>query len=73
LKTIAVIYKSKDGTTRRYAEWLAEDLGASLFEATTIKPNQLMDFDIVIYGGGLYAGGIIVHFNLAGSSKPIVA
>ena len=55
---IAVIYKSNYGSTKQYAEWIAEALEASLFEASSIKPAQLMDYDVVIYGGGLYAGGI---------------
>jgi len=59
VKKIAVIYKSKHGTTKRYAEWIAEELEAQLFEASNIRPSQLMSYDVVIYGGGLYAGGII--------------
>jgi len=59
MKRIAVIYKSIYGTTRRYAEWIAEELGASLFDAPSFNPAQLLDYDVVIYGGGLYAGGII--------------
>jgi menaquinone-dependent protoporphyrinogen IX oxidase len=59
VKNIAVIYKSVYGTTKLYAEWIAEKLDASLFEASSIKPECLMDYDVVVYGGGLYAGGII--------------
>lgn len=55
---IAVIYKSKYGTTKQYAEWIAKALDAKLFEKSTVKPSQLASFDIIIYGGGLYAGGI---------------
>jgi menaquinone-dependent protoporphyrinogen IX oxidase len=56
---IAVIYKSQYGTTKQYAEWIAEALEAELYEASGVKPLQLTDFDVVVYGGGLYAGGII--------------
>lgn len=55
---IAVIYKTQYGTTKKYAKWIAEALEATLFEVSEIKPTQLMSFDVVIYGGGLYAGGI---------------
>jgi len=57
-KNIAVIYKSKYGTTKQYAEWIAEALEAPIFESSGIKPSQLEEYDVVIYGGGLYAGGI---------------
>ena len=56
--SIAVIYRSKYGTTKQYAQWIAEALGAELFERYTIKAARLNDYDMVIYGGGLYAGGI---------------
>ncbi len=59
MKKIAVIYKSAYGTTKRYAEWIAEELNASLFEASGVKPAQLKEYDVIIYGGGLYAGGIL--------------
>ena len=54
----AVIYKSYYGTTKRYAAWITEELGASLLDASKIKPAQLGSYKTVIYGGGLYAGGI---------------
>ena len=40
MKTI-VAYRSKSGYTKKYAEWIAQELGC----------------DTVIYGGGMYAGG----------------
>jgi len=55
---IVVIYKSKYGATKRYAEWISESLNAPLFESTDIKQSQLNDYDVVVYGGGLYASGI---------------
>ena len=55
---IAVVYRSKYGTTKQYAEWIAEALEASLFESRVVKPERLLDYDWVISGGGLYAGGI---------------
>ena len=58
MSKIAVIYKSKYGATKQYARWIAEELSAPLFEASDIKPSQLADYDVVVYGGGLYAGGI---------------
>ena len=58
LKKIAIIYKSKYGATKKYAQWIKEALGASIFEASEIRPEQLINFDLIIYGGGLYAGGI---------------
>jgi len=58
MKSIAVIYKSKYGATKKYAEWIAKSLEAPLFEASSVNPSQLTEYDVVIFGGGLYASGI---------------
>jgi len=54
----AVIYRSRTGFTRTYAEWIAQELGADLFEASDVSIAQLSPYDAVVYGGGLYAVGV---------------
>ena len=58
-KKVLVAYQSKYGATRQYATWIAEELGAELCERTNVKPFELGEYDCVVYGGGLYAGGIL--------------
>ncbi|MCL2373259.1 MAG: flavodoxin domain-containing protein [Defluviitaleaceae bacterium] len=58
MSKIAVVYTSKYGATKRYAQWIAEALDAPIFESAGFKPSQLDDYDVIVYGGGLYAGGI---------------
>ena len=58
MKKIAVIYSSKYGTTKKYAAWISEELGADLLDRTVVKPTQIGSYDVVVFGGGLYAGGI---------------
>lgn len=58
MKKIAVIYKSTYGHTKKYAGWLAEELNADLLDAGKVKPSLLLPYDVIIYGGGLYAGGV---------------
>ncbi len=50
-----VIYKSKYGSTKAYAEWIAEELGCEAKDAKGIKADDLLKYDTIIYGGGLYA------------------
>ena len=50
-----VIYKSKYGSTKNYAEWIAEELGCKAVDAKQIKIDDLAEYDTIIYGGGLYA------------------
>ncbi len=54
MSKIAVVYKSKYGSTKTYAEWIAEALDADLIA----DKRDLSQYDAIIYGGGIYAGSI---------------
>jgi menaquinone-dependent protoporphyrinogen IX oxidase len=56
---VAVVYASKYGTTKQYAEWIAEELGASVFDAAKVSPAKLAGYGAVVFGGALYAGGVM--------------
>ncbi|WP_026477676.1 flavodoxin domain-containing protein [Alkaliphilus transvaalensis] len=53
-----VIYQSKYGATKKYAEWLAEELSCDLIETKRVTIEQIEKYDTVILGGGIYATGI---------------
>lgn len=53
---VAVIYKSKYGSTKKYAGWIAIKLDADLYELSDITSGDLLDYDTIIYGSSLYAG-----------------
>lgn len=55
---ILVTYASKYGTTKRYAQWIAEDLACDLRDSREVNAELLKSYDILIHGGGLYAGGL---------------
>ena len=57
MKTV-VVYKSMSGFTKKYAEWIAQELSADLSEAKKIDIDKLQKYDTIIYGGSLHAGGI---------------
>jgi len=59
MKTV-VVYRSKSGSVKKYAAWIAEELQADIFDAAqvTVTVESLQPYDTVIYGGGLYALGI---------------
>ena len=50
-----VIYKTKYGSTKDYAEWIAEELGCESVDAKNVKIDDIIGYDTIIYGGGLYA------------------
>ena len=56
--SVAVVYYSKYGTTEQYARWISEETGADLLDARKCKIRDLSGYDTIVYGGGIYAGGI---------------
>lgn len=50
-----VVYRSKYGATKKYAEWIAEALNCKAIENRNLKIEDLLQYDTIIYGGGLYA------------------
>ena len=65
-----VIYKSKYGATKKYAEWISEAIGFECVSVQDADINKVVEFDTVILGGGIYAGGIaIVPFLKKNYSK----
>lgn len=50
-----VIYKSKSGYTKDYAQMLGKALACEVREAAGLQPAELEAYNPIIYGGGLYA------------------
>lgn len=57
-KKIAVVYRSGSGFTKDYATWLSQELHCELLSGKSTKISDLLKYDTIIYGGGLYAIGI---------------
>jgi menaquinone-dependent protoporphyrinogen IX oxidase len=53
-----VIYKSKTGFTKQYAEWIAEEIGCKAVDLKSVTTDLLKQYNIIIYGGGITAGQI---------------
>jgi menaquinone-dependent protoporphyrinogen IX oxidase len=56
---VLVLYKSKYGSCEKYARWIAEDTGADIFDISSFDTERLCNYDVVVFGGSLYAVGII--------------
>lgn len=53
-----ILYQSKYGTTKKYANWLSEETGFSCIETKKAKVKELAKYDVIVLGGGIYASGI---------------
>lgn len=53
-----VIYCSKTGFTRRYAEWIGEELACKVVSYEDRESIRLDQYDVIFFGGGFHAGKI---------------
>ena len=56
MNRILIIYHSKTGFSKRYAQWLAEELNGRILPFRDRKSADLTEYDTIILTGGLYAG-----------------
>ena len=49
-----VIYQSKYGHTKKYAQWLSEELNADICDAKKLKNKELSDYSTIVFGGSLH-------------------
>lgn len=65
---IIVVYKTKYGSTKKYADWIGEELNCRVADAKDITIDELEKYDAIVYGGGLYAevinGVILITKNI---------
>ncbi|HLV30220.1 MAG TPA: flavodoxin domain-containing protein [Chitinispirillaceae bacterium] len=57
MKTI-VIYKSLSGFTRKYAQWISQELKSDLTDIKYLDSHSFEKYDTIIFGGSLHASGI---------------
>ena len=55
---ILVTYKSKTEFTKRYAEMIAKEVDGEILDFKDVTAAKMSEYDVVVYGGGLYAGMI---------------
>ena len=58
MKKGIVLYQSKYGATKKYAEWLAGKTGFDCVEHKKAEAWQVAEYETVVLGGGIYASGI---------------
>lgn len=58
MKKCIVIYGSYYGSTKSYAEHIAAICNAECISFKELKDTSLAAYDTIVFGGGLYAGGL---------------
>jgi len=75
MNKVLVMYYSENGTTKRYAEWIAEGLNGDLYDIKNIRPNTLSGYDVIVLGSPILAGvpkGSIKGLNIFTKNQNLV-
>jgi menaquinone-dependent protoporphyrinogen IX oxidase len=56
-----VLYKSKYGSTKQYAEWIAQDMGFPLIDLNEFPRPDIEVKDVVIIGGWILSNRMVTH------------
>lgn len=54
-----IIYKSKYGSTQKYAQWIGEELDCPVVSASDFPRKDFEKYTNIIFGGCVHAGGIM--------------
>jgi menaquinone-dependent protoporphyrinogen oxidase len=54
-----VIYRTKYGSTKQYAEWLAEAVSADMVPAAKADPAKLSSYDNIVFGSYVRVGKMV--------------
>lgn len=66
-----IIYNTKYGSTRQYAEWLSDELSFPVNRNKDIVPGSLFPYEVVIVGSPVYMGKLRLRKWLADNSAEL--
>lgn len=58
MKKGIILYRSKYGAAKRYAEWLTELTGFDCAELPNVALNDVKEYETILLCGGIYASGV---------------
>lgn len=53
-----IVYKSSTGFTKRYSQWIGEELDCEVLPLEEVSAGKLGEYDLVIFGGGFMGGNV---------------
>lgn len=76
-KTV-VLYRTKYGSTKRYAAWIAKRTNADIYDLAEFDVSRLEEYSVVLFGSPVYFGKIKYigfikrHWNILEKKKTVV-
>ncbi len=59
MKKAIVVFSSKRGSTKQYAEWIAQELECDAVSIEESMSMNLYEYDCIVYGGWIRGSGIV--------------
>ena len=56
---VLVTYQSKTGFTKKYAEWISEEIKCENQEIKKVNKEDIEKYDLIIHGGWIMGGKIM--------------
>lgn len=67
-----IIYQTKYGSTRQYAQWISEELAFDLADVRQLDPGILNEYDVLVIGSHIHAGRIMIA-DWVGQNADVIA
>lgn len=67
-----VLYESRYGAAKQYAEWIGETLGLPVKKCSELAPWELAAYDFVVAGSSIYMGKTLVRNWLNKSAEALM-
>ena len=58
MKQGIILYQSKYGATKKYANWLSDKIGFDCINVNKADIKKITQYDVIVLGGAIYASGI---------------
>ncbi|HKH60813.1 MAG TPA: flavodoxin domain-containing protein [Flavitalea sp.] len=55
-----IVYSSKYGATRQYAQWIAEELEITVLTSDAATAEDLVKYDFLVVGSSVYMGKLLI-------------
>lgn len=56
MKKVLIVYKSATGFTKKYTDWIIEEVACDAITLGDAKKSDIDKYDIIIFGAGIHAG-----------------
>ena len=57
---VMILYKSKYGSTKQYAEWIHREIPSRMADVTRCNAPEFTKYDVIVFGGYVRTGRIVI-------------